>query len=242
MPRLAILTDIHGNLEALESVLADLRAARCEAVACLGDFIGYGASPNECIDRVRPELTAAVLGNHDVAALGRLKLGGFHSDAATAARWTSEHLNDANRTWLESLPYSVSWLGVRLVHATPSEPEAWNYVLSISDALLEWDAFDERICFIGHSHVPGVFVQTGSSTHYLRPAELSLDASCRYLVNVGSCGQPRDGDPRAAYLILDQEAGTLEHRRVDYDVDAAGKRILEAGLPSFLAERLRWGE
>src|SRR5262245_9585489 len=205
MTRLAILTDIHGNLEALEAVLADLEGAGCEAVACLGDFIGYGASPNECIDRVRPVLTAAVLGNHDVAALGRLKLGGFHSDAATAARWTSEQLNDANRTWLESLPYSVDWHGVRLVHATPSEPEAWNYVLSISDAVFEWEFFEERICLIGHSHVPGVFVQNGSSTQYLRQQAVSLDASCRYIVNVGSCGQPRDGDPRAAYLILDED-------------------------------------
>lgn len=240
--RLAILSDLHGNLEALDAVLADLDQVGADHVACLGDFVGYGASPNECIDRIRPRLSAAVLGNHDVAALGRLKLGGFHSDAATAARWTTQELSEEHRAWLGALPYTVSWHGVRLVHATPSEPEAWNYVLSVADADFEWTAFEEWLCVVGHSHVPGTFVRTTSPTRYLRQPVIEVHPSNRYLVNVGSVGQPRDGDARAAYLIVDEGARRIEHRRVGYDIGGAAARIVEAGLPGFLAERLRWGE
>jgi diadenosine tetraphosphatase ApaH/serine/threonine PP2A family protein phosphatase len=240
--RLAVVSDLHGNLEAVEAVLSDLDAAGVDQLACLGDFVGYGASPNECIARIRPRLSAAVLGNHDVAALGRLRLGGFHSDAATAARWTAVQLADEHRAWLEALPYATTWCGMRLVHATPSEPEAWNYVLSVSDADLEWQAFPEWLCVIGHSHVPGTFVRGAAPTRYVRLPVIDIAPLHRYLVNVGSVGQPRDGDPRAAYLVVDEQARRIEHRRVTYDVERAAARILEAGLPSFLAERLRWGE
>ena len=134
MSRVAILSDIHANLEALDAVLADVDALQLSEIACLGDFVGYGASPNECLDRLRPRLAVAVLGNHDAAALGLLRLGGFHNDAATTARWTQQHLEERHRGWLESLPYSVLWRGLRLVHASPSGPEEWNYVLSVADA------------------------------------------------------------------------------------------------------------
>ncbi len=239
---LAILSDIHGNLEALDAVLADVDAQKPEAIVCLGDFVGYGASPNECLARLRPRIEAAVLGNHDVAALGRLRLGGFNSDAATSARWTQTELADEHRGWLDALPFTMVWRGVRIVHATPSDPEEWNYVLSIADAEYEFDAFEEPLCLIGHSHVPGQFQLDGSGVTYARKALVDLAPGARRIVNVGSVGQPRDGDPRAAWALLDPAAGRLEHRRVEYDVDAAAARIGDAGLPSFLAERLRWGE
>ncbi len=240
--RLAILSDIHGNLEALEAVLADVDGSRIDAMACLGDFVGYGASPNECLARLRPRLEVAVLGNHDVAALGRLRLGGFQSDAATTARWTAVQLEPAHRDWLGSLPLTLAWHGHRLVHATPSEPEEWHYVLSAADAELELGAYRERVGFIGHSHVPGTFRADGAQVTYLRQAQLPLTPGRRYLVNIGSVGQPRDGDPRAAWMLFDEERDTLEHRRVAYDVEAAGAHIRDAGLPAFLAERLKWGE
>ena len=240
--KLAILSDIHGNLEALEAVLKDVDSSGVDGVVCLGDFVGYGASPNECLARLRPLLEAAVLGNHDAAALGRVRLGGFQSDAATTARWTAEHLTPENREWLGNLPYSIEWHGHRLVHATPSEPEEWHYVLSVADAEYELGAFRERLGFIGHSHVAGSFETDGAHVSYVRGRTLQLRSGYRYLINVGSVGQPRDGDARAAWLCFDDERDTLVHRRVDYDVEAAGTRIRDAGLPPFLAERLRWGE
>lgn len=239
---LAIVSDIHGNLEALETVIADLERRRPEAVACLGDFVGYGASPNPCIERLRPRIEVAVMGNHDDAAIGRTALDGFNHEAARAARWTSEELTAAHHEYLGALPMDASWRGAHLVHASPSEPEAWHYVLSPAEADFEMQHFEGPICFIGHSHYPGSFVFDGHRSLYTRQSRVTLDPGRRYLVNVGSVGQPRDGDPRAAYLLWDEEARTLEHIRLEYDVEAAAARIRAAGLPAFLAERLRWGE
>ncbi len=241
--RAAILSDIHGNLEALEAVLADVDLDPPDAMVCLGDFVGYGAQPNECIERLRPRIEAAVLGNHDAAALGRLRLGTFNSDAASAARWTGGALTAESRAYLESLPLSVAWRGARLVHAAPLDPGSWSYVLSVTDAEDEMAACAEDLCFIGHSHFPGLFERDASGAiRYGREAEIGLVPGHRYLVNVPSVGQPRDGDPRAGYLRWDLEARRLTHVRLDYDVPGAMRRILEAGLPRFLADRLQWGE
>ena len=238
----AIVSDIHGNLEALEAVLAHLDALGVEAVACLGDFVGYGASPNECIDRLRPRIEAAVAGNHDLAACGKLKLGYFNPDAAAAARWTDATLTPEHRGYLAGLPFMVEWRGVRLVHASPSDPANWNYVLSPQDAAVEMKAYDETVCFIGHSHFPGTFVHDGKGIKYSRLELVVMAAGHRYLVNVPSVGQPRDGDPRAGYLLHDTDAGTLRHVRLEYDIAGARAKILAAGLPPFLADRLQWGE
>jgi diadenosine tetraphosphatase ApaH/serine/threonine PP2A family protein phosphatase len=238
----AILSDLHGNLEALEAVLADLDRVKPASVVCLGDFVGYGASPNECIERVRPRLEEAVVGNHDLAAVGRLALRGFHDDAAAAARWTDASLTPANRAWLESLPFSKAWRGTRLVHAAPREPAAWRYVLSVRDALDEFEAFEERVCFIGHSHYPCVFDLDLAGIRFRREDQIGFAPGHRYLVTVGSVGQPRDGDPRACYALYDEGVPALRHVRLEYDVAGAMRRIVEAGLPAFLAERLQWGE
>lgn len=238
----AIVSDIHGNLEALEAVLADLESVRPASVVCLGDFVGYGASPNECIDRLRPRIEGAVLGNHDAAAIGRLRLAYFNADAAQAAVWTGDALTPRNRAYLEALPDKLWWRGTLLVHATPEEPTAWHYITGAAEAAQEFATFPEPVCFIGHSHYPGVFTHDGREVRYTRAAETRLDDGRRYLVNVGSVGQPRDGDPRAAYVLYDDEARVLRHVRVEYDVGGAMRRIVAAGLPRFLAERLRWGE
>src|SRR5262245_41383506 len=238
----AILSDVHGNLEALEAVLADLDRRSPSSVVCLGDFVGYGASPNECIERLRPRLAEAVIGNHDLAAVGKLALRGFHEDAAAAARWTDTALTPENRSYLESLPYERVWRGTRLVHGAPSRPSEWRYVLSIRDALAEFDAFAERVCFIGHSHFPCAFDGAGGEVRFRRVEEIAIEPGHRYLVTVGSVGQPRDGDPRACYALYDERAGIIRNVRVAYDVEGAMRRIRTAGLPSFLAERLQWGE
>ena len=240
--RVAILSDVHGNLQALESVLADADARRTDAMVCLGDFVGYGASPNECIARLRPRIEVAVAGNHDLAACGRIKLGYFNPDAAHAARWTAETLTSEHMEYLRALPFSVLWRGVRLVHSSPAEPHEWHYVLSPGDAAFEMESCAEDVCFIGHSHFPGTFELEGSAVRYTRDARVTGARGRRYLVNVPSVGQPRDGDPRAGYLVYDDAGPAFEHVRLDYDVAAAMEAIRAAGLPPFLAERLQWGE
>ena len=238
----AILSDIHGNLEALESVLADVKERGITSMVCLGDFVGYGASPNDCIERLRPLIEHAVVGNHDLAACGKLQLRYFNAHAAIAAQWTDATLTPENRKYLEELPYEVRWRETLLVHASPAEPEGWRYVLSASDAQAEMDAYQEVVCFIGHSHYPGSFDRLDGQVKYHRGPEVRIQDGHRYLVNVGAVGQPRDGDPRAAYVVYDDQARVIRHVRVEYDVALAMRRILDAGLPRSLAERLQWGE
>jgi diadenosine tetraphosphatase ApaH/serine/threonine PP2A family protein phosphatase len=240
--KLAIVSDIHGNLEALETALADARRRSVERYYCLGDFVGYGAAPNECIDRLRPLIDGAVAGNHDLAACGRIRLGYFNPDAATAARWTAEVLRPEQHEYLRALPWSEPWHGAFMVHASPAEPDQWHYVFSPGDAALEMEACPAPLCFIGHSHVPGNFELDGERVRYHRELRVDLHPERRYLVNVPSVGQPRDGDPRAGYLVWDTEAQTLEHVRLEYDIASAMARIRAAGLPGFLADRLQWGE
>lgn len=240
--RLAIVSDIHGNLEALEAVLAEVDRRAPDRMVCLGDFVGYGASPNECIARLRPRIAGAVIGNHDCAAIGKLRLTYFNVDAAEAARWTDAALTPEHREYLMGLPFTMHEDGALLVHASPGEPDGWHYVLSPGDAGEEMRAYDEAVCFIGHSHVAGAFERSDSGVRYTRQPSLRLAPDRRYLINVGSVGQPRDGDPRAAYALWDTESREFEHVRVDYDLATAGRRIVDAGLPRFLADRLQWGE
>jgi diadenosine tetraphosphatase ApaH/serine/threonine PP2A family protein phosphatase len=240
--QLAILSDVHGNLQALERVLADADARKPDAMVCLGDFVGYGASPNECIETLRPRIESAVAGNHDLAACGRIKLGYFNQDAAHAARWTTEHLTPANLEYLRALPFTSRWRDAMLVHSSPAEPHEWHYVLSPNDAAFEMESCAEPVCFIGHSHYPGTFELEGTGVRYTRDAVVIGRRECRYLVNVPSVGQPRDGDRRAGYLLFDDEMLRFEHIRLEYDIPAAMACIRAAGLPPFLAERLQWGE
>ncbi len=237
----ALVSDIHGNLEALEAVLADLARHKPASIVCLGDFVGYGASPNECIERLRPMIEHAVVGNHDLAAVGLLRLTYFNSNAAAAATWTENTLTPANRAYLAALPFSVRWRDALLVHSSPAEPENWHYVLSPVEANAEMDAYQEAVCFIGHSHYPGVFDRHEERVRYTRAAEIQMEKGHRYLVNVASVGQPRDGDPRAAYLLIDVDAKRAFFRRVEYPVERTQAEIRERGLPEVLAARLESG-
>jgi diadenosine tetraphosphatase ApaH/serine/threonine PP2A family protein phosphatase len=240
----AVLSDVHSNLEALEAVLADVVRSGAVEILCLGDFVGYGASPNECIERLCPVVTAAVAGNHDVAVCGQSRLGGFGSNAALAARWTGTVLTPRSRAYLESLPITVRHAGALLVHSSPSAPRAWHYVLEVGEARAEFAAFMEPLCLVGHLHRPGAYRLDGGTGEvaYTRQTQITLDPQSRYLVIVPSVGQPRDGDPRAGYLLWDDGRGWLRQVRVDYDLAAARRRILDAGLPPFLGDRLQWGE
>jgi len=238
----AILSDVHANLEALEAVLADIVVRGAVDTVCLGDFVGYGASPNDCIALLRPRIAAAVLGNHDLAALEPAMLEYFNPEAAAAARWTGDALTREHADYLRALPYSVAWSGARLVHASPAEPEQWNYVFSPAEAVDEMGHCDESVCFVGHSHFPGTFTVNGERATYTRDAHITGDRARRHLIVVPSVGQPRDSDPRTGYLLWDDTAWTFEHVRLDYDVTGAMRRIRSAGLPAHLADRLLWGE
>jgi len=240
--KVAVLSDIHSNGDALDAVLTDARTQGAEAWWCLGDVVGYGAEPDKVVDLVRGLAAVTVAGNHDWAACGLVSTRLFNRHAAHAADWTTKNTRPENLAWLAGLPLVELRENTRLVHATPSAPEDWNYCMMIEDALLEMDAFQEPLCLIGHSHYPGAFEKDGEDIRYTRAPQLRLRPGRQYLVNVGSVGQPRDGDPRAAYAMFETTTGLLEHMRVTYDVEAAQKKILDAGLPTFLAKRLETGD
>jgi len=239
--RYAILSDIHGNLEALRAVLADARD-RVDAFLCLGDIVGYGADPEACIELVAEHCQMVVGGNHEQAVAGRIDLNWFNPYARAAAEWTHDRLDDDQRAWLGSLPL-VSEVGdATLVHASPAYPEEWEYLVSAEDGFAAFGAFTTRLCFVGHSHLPGMWVQgSWGRGHEAGDVKVAIDPGGRYIINVGSVGQPRDHDPRAAYALWDAEARTLAIRRVTYDLDAARAKIVAAGLPRFLADRLAAG-
>jgi diadenosine tetraphosphatase ApaH/serine/threonine PP2A family protein phosphatase len=240
--RVAVISDIHGNLHALETVLLDVESEGIDEMWCLGDVVGYGAKPNECCDLVRERAAVALCGNHDLAVLGAIDVADFSGDAGTAARWTAGVLDDERRTWLASLQPSGSRDGVGLYHASPRDP-VWEYVLSEHVALLALRATRTPLVLVGHSHVALALGLEGEGiAGGLAQGGTELDLrGRRYLLNPGSVGQPRDGDPRAAWLLLDLAAGTATFRRVAYPIAETQAEIRAAGLPDALASRLEHG-
>ncbi|MDD5557715.1 MAG: metallophosphoesterase family protein [bacterium] len=238
--RYAIFGDIHGNSEALGAVLGDVERMRVDRLLCLGDIVGYGAEPEACIRRIRSLGIGCILGNHDSAATGGTPLDYFNPYARAAVEWTADRLGGDEKAWLASLPLTMPLGGFILVHATLDRPAEWGYIMDREAAARCFDLLGERACFIGHSHVPVTFRRDGGISTICDVATV-LDEGARYIINVGSVGQPRDGDPRASYGILDEGAGRVEIRRVAYDVGRAGRKILDAGLPPFLALRLEAG-
>jgi diadenosine tetraphosphatase ApaH/serine/threonine PP2A family protein phosphatase len=239
--RYAILSDIHANLEALRAVLDDARD-QVDVVLCLGDVVGYGAEPEGCIELVAERCQAVVAGNHEHAVAGLMTLEWFNPYARAAAEWTREHLDDDHRAWLAGLPLVQEWEDATLVHASPQQPDEWEYVISAEDGYRAFASFTTRLCFLGHSHLPGVWAQgSWGREHQPGAVDLALEPGCRYVINVGSVGQPRDRDPRASWVLWDVEAKRVSIRRVRYDVAATRARIVAAGLPIFLADRLSQG-
>ena len=239
--RYAVLSDIHGNLEALRAVLADA-AEHADDVLCLGDVVGYGADPGPCVDLVGTRARAVVAGNHEHAVIGRLDLNWFNRYARAAAEWTRERLDADCSAYLDALPLTAVVDDATLVHASPRQPQEWEYLVTAEDGLAAFGAFDTRLCFVGQSHVPGMWSLGSSGPDYGRgDVEVTLEAGRRYIVNVGSVGQPRDRDPRAAYALWDVDARRIAVRRVPYDVVTARTKIADAGLPRFLADRLAAG-
>jgi diadenosine tetraphosphatase ApaH/serine/threonine PP2A family protein phosphatase len=240
--RVAILSDIHANLHALEAVLADVDAESVDELWCLGDVVGYGARPNECCDLVRARADVALCGNHDLAVVGRLSLADFSGDAGLAARWTQGVLGADRRDWLAGLSPQADRPQAQLFHASPRDP-VWEYVLSEDAAVDGLRATTAAVVLVGHSHVALAVGWDGTkAVGGLAPAGAEPElAGRRWLLNPGSVGQPRDGDRRAAWLLIDFAAGRAAFRRVEYDVAATQEEIRAAGLPNALAARLAHG-
>lgn len=242
--RYAILSDIHSNLAAFQAVLADIESrGGAEEIWCLGDITGYGPDPGECIRLLRQHRHLCVAGNHDLAAIDKIDTSVFNPEAVKACRWTAEQLSSEDIEYLGGLPLTLNQEDFTLAHASPREP-VWEYILSARTAKANFPYFNTTFCFVGHTHIPGVFDLDGKGiclSHAL-PAELSLkQEKKRLIMNCGGVGQPRDGDPRASYAILDNVQGILYHYRVEYDIPATQQKMIEAGLPSRLINRLSHG-
>lgn len=231
--RIAIISDIHSNLEALETTLDLIKKQHIDEVICIGDIIGYGANPNECIALVRKTTPHILLGNHDEAAIDLSKTEYFNPFARIAAEWTNKQLTDEHKMFIAGLPLSVEREGLLFVHSSPYQPSEWHYILSSADAQLNFSYFGQPICFVGHSHVPGIF----SEDIWAR----DVVQGKKFLVNIGSVGQPRDNDWRLSFGVFDTTTWEYENIRAEYDVEKASEKIRKAGLPKALAERILVG-
>lgn len=239
--RFAIFGDIHANLHALHAVLSDAREHHCTHFVCMGDVVGYNAFPKQCIDIVRKLECPVVKGNHDEQASMLGDQEGFNPLAEEAMNWTREQLSTADKDWLRSLRMQRQVRDFTIVHATLDTPHKWGYVFNQLDAAASFSYQGTSLCFIGHTHTPKAYVRDGS-VRTLPFDTLLLQPGKRYLINVGSVGQPRDSDWRSAYCIYDTERNEITLRRVEYDLAGAQQAVLDAGLPRKLAERLAVGK
>lgn len=238
--KFAIIADIHSNLEALQVVLEDIQEQKCTHHVCLGDVVGYNANPKECLDIIRKMGMPCIKGNHDEYCSMEADLDGFNPHAAEAVEWTRQHLSEEDRKWLRDLKYMRLVTSFTIVHATLDSPERWGYVFDKLAAASSFAYQNTPICFFGHTHVPVAFVRdtvVRGGTY----SKFKIEAGKKYFINVGSVGQSRDGVPKATYVIYDAVEQSIELRRLDYDMSVTQKKILDAGLPPRLAERLALG-
>lgn len=244
--RYLILSDIHSNWEALQAVAGEARGGYDQALCC-GDLVGYGGDPNAVVDWVRANCAVTIRGNHDRACAGLEELEWFNPVARAAVAWTLKALTDGNRQYLRELPKGPAAMdGFELAHGSASDED--EYVLTADEALEAFAYIESRLVFFGHTHVQGGYVWNRERVEILpspfgrlRQRNMPIEPECAYLVNPGSVGQPRDGDPRAAFAIYDSDSGMVAYRRIDYDLQEAQRKIREAGLPPILADRLAVG-
>ncbi|MCX7726114.1 MAG: metallophosphatase family protein [Chitinispirillaceae bacterium] len=241
--RYGIISDIHGNLEALEAVLADMDKKKIDSIISLGDIVGYYPNPEECIKIVREKCSLSVAGNHDYAAVGRIDTRKFTYYAYAAMEWTKQNISDESKEYLESLPLTVTIDNIFFTHSSPSNPEDWAYVFPDSEeAVFEaFNSLEHKINFIGHTHWPSIMIQDGEKIILYSDHTIDIVDSHYYLVNAGSVGQPRDFDSRSSYVILDTKEQKITIIRVEYDYRITQNKIKEKQLPVFLAERLEKG-
>jgi len=240
--QIAVITDIHANVEALTVVLRDIEARGADKIVCLGDLVGYNANPNECVEEMRNRQIPCVMGNHDAVACGIEEPWGFNEVARHAAIWTRETLTDDNIAFLRETPENQRVQGDFLgVHGSPQDRDM--YLFSWAEVYAQFqylDAFGVKSCFFGHTHFPGIYNEEGLCSGDEKGRFL-LNDNNRFFINPGSVGQPRDNDPRAAYLLYDTDASLIHFIRLEYDISKAADKILRSGLPKFLADRLMLG-
>jgi len=241
--RYAIISDIHSNLEALQAVLDDIEQEQVDQVVCLGDVVGYGPNPNECLELVRQHSEIIITGNHDFACIETSELYYFNKYAKEAIEWTLTVITNENLQYLSDLPFDAKIDDYYLVHSNPLDPQSWDYILSRDDARSNFPEFEEQICFIGHSHHPIIYIedQDGGDLTSSRDNRIQIEEGRRYIINVGSVGQPRDGNPDAAYGIIDTMNQHYELKRVSYNVHQTYQKMIAVHLPQFLADRLLIG-
>ena len=238
--RTAIFGDIHSNIEALQAVLEDAASQGVTDYVCLGDVVGYNADPVACLNLIREMGCPTVKGNHDKDASEDYSLDSMNPIAAIALKWTREQLDGGQRQWLKRLRMVRQVDDYTIVHSTLDQPIHWNYVTNRFDAMSNFSYQFTQLCFHGHTHVPRVYIRSDKVREV--PAEsVEIEANAKYFINVGSVGQPRDGDPRACYALYDHESKLIVFRRIEYDMATTQRKILAAGLPEMLAERLAEG-
>jgi predicted phosphodiesterase len=238
--RFAIFSDIHANLEALEAVLQDAQERHATNFVCLGDVVGYNANPHECVQRIRAMDCPIVKGNHDEQASLTESSRDFNELAEHAIEWTRANLDAADKEWLRDLRLERHVRDFTIVHATLDTPAQWGYVFNNLDAAASFTYQHTAVCFFGHTHVPMAFIRD-DGVRRISFEQMRIETGRKYFINAGSTGQPRDGDWRAAYCIYDSDKNVIELHRVKYDLDTAQKKIIKAGLPRLLAERLAMG-
>jgi diadenosine tetraphosphatase ApaH/serine/threonine PP2A family protein phosphatase len=237
-----VYSDVHGNLEALEAFFAVAESIVHDKKVCLGDIVGYGADPNSCIELVRGRTDVVLAGNHDYAVVGKTDLSYFNAYAYEACVWTGNVLTREGKDYLKSLPAIREEDEVCWAHASPFEPEEWHYIFSLPDALNNFHHFKAPVCFTGHTHRPVIFAKgSGDQVEAFIQPVVELQPGYRYIINVGSLGQPRDGNPDPVFAIYDTESARIVFRRFHYDLAATQRKIMENGLPPYLAERLAAG-
>jgi len=239
--KFAIFGDIHANLEALQTVLWDAQEQGCANYVCLGDIVGYAANPAECLQTVLDLGCPVVRGNHDEGAASESSLEELNPLAQNALLWTRSQLSEEQRQWLRDLKLVRQVRDFTIVHATLDSPGNWGYVTNRFDAMASFSYQFTQVCFYGHTHVPRIF-EKDDAVRAARGTDVQLQRGVKYFVNVGSVGQPRDGDWRASYAIYDAQAQTISIRRLEYDIETAQAKIRAAGLPSLLADRLALGK
>ncbi|MFW5845716.1 MAG: metallophosphoesterase family protein [Planctomycetota bacterium] len=242
--RYAILGDIHANYDALERVLEEVDGDRIDQIYSLGDIVGYGAEPVRCLEKVRELNIATIAGNHDWAAIERISIDFFNAYAKASAMWTRAQLSEDHKQWLADLPLYRTNEHFAIAHGTFHQPEAFNYIQTVFDAQLSFEALQQlgsHVGFLGHSHVPVGFFNTDPITYTL-DLEIPIEADTATIVNAGSVGQPRDENALTGYAIFDTDENQVTIKRFEYDIDSAAAKIREAGLPEVLAQRLYLGK
>ncbi|MDO8281505.1 MAG: metallophosphoesterase family protein [Thermodesulfovibrionia bacterium] len=239
--RYALISDVHSNLEALNAVIEKVKADKVDKVIILGDIVGYGPDPNECIDTLRKFADILIAGNHDHGAVGMTDISCFNNHAKAAIQWTTGVLSEENKAFLSSLPLTstIKSRSIYLVHSSPKEPEEWEYLQKAKDADANFKFFSETNCFIGHTHKPAIIEMAPGGKITIYPGHSEIKPGCRYIINAGSVGQPRDGNPDASYAIFDTDSVTI--KRAAYDILLTQKKMKDAGLPSYLIDRLSEG-